>query len=114
MKNNDQIVEGLSGKTQSRQMATVEWDNLLRERQIARILPMVWFSCFLLLSAIGAILTVKRGGHLGVFALSSTVFLILTSPLIFIGGRRSERALISVISREAPELSKKLKGEGVR
>jgi hypothetical protein len=40
-------------------------------------------------------------------------FLAITSPLIFAGHRRREKALLALLAREAPDVFERLREEGI-
>lgn len=62
---------------------------------------------------LGAILMFNRPDIFRPIYFMPVAFLAITSPMIFAGQRKRERALLAIIAEEAPELSLKLKNEGI-
>lgn len=90
------------------------WAQLVREWRGARWLPLAWLAMFACFAVVGGFVFAPGPGFNGLIYLAPTAFLAITSPLVILGPRRRERALLAAIALEAPELARKLEREGIR
>lgn len=90
------------------------WTQLVSEWRGARWLPLAWLGMFALFAVVGGFVFARQAGLNGLIYLAPTAFLAITSPLVILGPRRREKALLEIVAREAPELARKLSREGIR
>ena len=89
------------------------WAQLVHEWRGARWLPLAWLAMFACFAVVGGFVFARQAGFDGLIYLAPTAFLAITSPLVILGPRRRERVLLAAITREAPELARKLEREGI-
>ncbi len=89
------------------------WGQLVHEWHGARWLPLVWLAMFACFAVVGGFVFTRQAGLNGLIYLAPTAFLAITSPLVILGPRRREKALLGAIAREAPEVARKLAREGI-
>jgi len=88
------------------------WSNLIRDWRASRWVAATWLGVFALFAAMGAWFVAGRP-ELRLIYFPPVAFLALTLPVLFFTQFRRERALLMLITQEAPELSKRLKTEGI-
>ena len=96
----------------SREEAAQNWSNLVRDCRAARWIAATWLRVFALCALMGALFVSSRP-ELRLVYFPPVAFLAITSPIIFITQRKKESALLILITQEAPELSRRLKAEGL-
>jgi len=89
------------------------WAQLVHEWRGARWLPLVWLAMFACFAVVGGFVFTRGTGFNRLIYLAPTAFLAITSPLVVLGPRRREKALLAAIAQEAPELARKLEREGI-
>ena len=108
-----QVLSEVAKAGQRREEESKEWNKLVRECRTSRWLAVVWLGIFAFFGLVGALVMFRHLVGFGFIYLAPVAFLAVTSPLIFAGQRRRERALFALIAREAPDLSQKLRTEGI-
>jgi len=109
-----QVLEETARVEQRRGNDEEAWTQLVREWRGARWLPLVWLAMFACFAVVGGFVFAPGAGFNGLIYLAPTAFLAITSPLVILGPRRREKALLTAIAQEAPELARKLAREGIR
>lgn len=107
-----QVLEEIAQVEQHHEYDERAWAQLVREWRGARWLPLVWLGMFALFAVVGFVFS-RPAGLNGLIYLAPLAFLAITSPLVVLGPRRREKALLAIIAREAPELAGKLKRDGI-
>lgn len=108
-----QVLEEIARVEQRHENDEKAWTQMIREWRGARWLPLVWLGMFALFAVVGGFVFTRQVGLNGLIYLAPTAFLALTSPLVILGPRRREKALLAIIARETPELASKLKRDGI-
>jgi len=109
-----QVLQEIAQVEQRRENNEQAWTQLVSEWRGARWLPLAWLGMFALFAVFGGIVLARQAGLNGLIYLAPTAFLAITSPLVILGPRRREKALLAAIAREAPELARKLERDGIR
>lgn len=109
-----QVLQEIAQIEQRRENNEQARAHLVSEWRGARWLPLAWLGLFALFAVVGGFVFTRQAGFNGLTYLAPTAFLAITSPLVILGPRRREKALLAVIAREAPELARKLEREGIR
>ena len=106
----------LTETTLARERREIErrmWSELLRARETQSVLALVWLGMFGLFALFGGVFMSSRAADILLIYSTSVAFLAITSPILFAGRRRKEKALLAIIAQEAPQLFKRLHDEKV-
>lgn len=114
MNTTHQVLEEIARVERHHEHDEQAWAQLVRDWRGARSLPLVWLAMFVFFAVFDGIVFSRQTGVTSLVYLAPTAFLAITSPLMILGPRRREKALLAIIAREAPELARKLESEGIR
>ena len=89
-----------------------KWDDLVSQCRTSAWLGVAWLGLFLFFALMGGFM-LSRFDEVRAIYFAPVAFLAITSPMIFVGQRRREGALLAMISRDAPHLFQKLKDAGI-
>ena len=97
---------------QSRDQAN-EWDNIVSVSRTSKWIKATWLASSGLFALLGAFLVFNHQPTLISVYAAPVAFLAITAASHYAVQRRREKTLFMIIAREAPELSRKLRGEGI-